>query len=176
VSARGLIGLTSLCLGVALISGCAGGAKSGRSDTVVGKLATHVVAASTVNPDHDGRASPVVVRIYQLRGASAFQKTDFFPLYEQEQATLGAELVRRDELTLRPAESRDLPLELDAETHFLGVAVAFRDIDQSQWRGLVEVGEKKAGLMSKLNPFAKKERVLNISIERLAVQAAFAEK
>lgn len=176
MTARGRIGLASLCLGVALISGCAGGAKSSRSDAVVEKLATHIAAASTVNPDHNGRASPVVLRIYQLRGASAFQKTDFFPLYEQEQATLGAELVRRDELTLRPGESRDQPLELDAETHYIGVAAAFRDIDQSQWRALVEVGEKKDGLMSKLNPFAKKDRVLNISIERLAVQAALAEK
>lgn len=172
MNALNRIGWGTLWVCVVLLSGC-GGAKSTRP--AMEKLPIHMVVADTVNPDMNGRASPVVLRLYQLRAASAFQEADFFPLYDQEQPTLGAELIRREEFTLRPGEDRELALELDVETRYIGVAVAFRDIDQSQWRSLVEVVKKKTGLAEKLT-FTKKNRILDISMERLAVQARLAEK
>ena len=35
-------------------------------------------AAGNINPNSAGRASPLVIRVYQLRSYSAFEKADFF--------------------------------------------------------------------------------------------------
>lgn len=172
MNALSRIGWGTLWVCVVLLSGC-GGTKSTRPG--MEKLPTHIVAADTVNPDIKGRASPVVLRLYQLRAASAFQEADFFPLYDKEQPTLGAELIRREEFTLRPGEARKFTLDLDAEARYIGIAVAFRDIDQSHWRGLVEVRKRNTGAAAKLM-FAKTGRILDISMERRAVQARLAEK
>ena len=42
-------------------------------------------AAGDINPNAEGRASPLVVRIYQLKSYSAFRKADFFSLYDNDE-------------------------------------------------------------------------------------------
>ena len=95
-----------------------------------------LVAAADANPDSGGRASPVVVRLYQLKEEGAFSNADFFALYDNEQATLGPSLVAREEYELKPGESRDLQLQLAPETRFVGAIAAFRDIRNAQWRAV----------------------------------------
>ncbi len=101
-----------------------------------------IAASADVNPDSEGRASPVVVRIYQLRGDAEFNGADFFALYEMEQQTLGASLILRDERTLFPGQQVQLSLALSPDARFLGVAAAYRDIRASRWRAVVGVHEK----------------------------------
>jgi type VI secretion system protein VasD len=95
-----------------------------------------LVAAADANPDSGGRASPVVVRLYQLKEEGAFSNADFFALYDNEQATLGPSLVAREEYELKPGESRDLELQLAPETRFVAAIAAFRDIRNAQWRAV----------------------------------------
>ena len=101
-----------------------------------------VIASADVNPDSMGRASPVVVRIYQLKGDAEFNDAGFFALFDSEQATLGANLVMRDERTLFPGQQMNLNLALSPDTRFLGVVAAYRDIRVSRWRAEVGVPEK----------------------------------
>jgi type VI secretion system protein VasD len=110
----------------------------------VSKLQGSVQISPAVNPDATGRPSPVVLRIYELRAPGAFQNADFFSLYDKDTATLGQEMVLRDELELQPGETRVLNRELQADTRYVGVLAAFRDIDQAQWRAITPVtkGEK----------------------------------
>ena len=61
-------------------------------------LQVTLVASEDVNPDIRGRASPLSVRIMELRSRSAFDASDFFSLYEREQATLGTELLAKEPL------------------------------------------------------------------------------
>ncbi|MCB1945044.1 MAG: type VI secretion system lipoprotein TssJ, partial [Thauera sp.] len=49
-------------------------------------------------------------------------------------ATLGADLVARDELQLRPGETRTLQRTLQPDTREIGVVAAFRDLERAQWR------------------------------------------
>ena len=107
--------------------------------------ATHaeLIVGGDVNPDASGRASPVVVRFYQLRNDGEFNGTDFFGLYEKEKETLGASLVSREEYVLAPGESRKLELPLNGETRFIAVAAAFRDIRAARWRAISRPPEKK---------------------------------
>jgi type VI secretion system protein VasD len=93
-----------------------------------------IKAAPTSNPDVRGRPSPIVLRVYELRALGAFNNADFFSLFEKEAETLGAELVGREEYTLQPAETRPYQRQLQPDTKFIGVAVAFRDLENSRWR------------------------------------------
>ena len=96
-------------------------------------------ASESLNPDIRGRASPVVVRILELKSLAAFQRGDFFSLWDRESETLGAELVSRDEILMRPGEQRQLKRTLQPDTRHLAVIAAFRDLERAQWRGAVAV-------------------------------------
>ena len=56
------------------------------------KTHLNVAAHGNVNPDDNGRPSPVVLRVYQLKDDAAFKDAEFFALFDKEQATLGASL------------------------------------------------------------------------------------
>jgi type VI secretion system protein VasD len=94
-------------------------------------------ASADANPDATGRPSPVVVRVFQLRGDGAFSAADYFPLYDDDKMVLGPELITRDEFVLNPGDRRSLDVTLAADTRFVGAIAAFRDIRNAQWRGLI---------------------------------------
>ncbi len=87
-----------------------------------------------VNPDPSGRASPVVLRYYQLAGTSAFEKGDYFQIHDKEAAVLGPDLLAREELPLTPGSTQKVSFEAKKDAKFIGVIVSYRDIDQAVWR------------------------------------------
>jgi type VI secretion system protein VasD len=93
-----------------------------------------LIASADVNPDAQNRASPVVVRVYQLKDDAAFKDADFFALFDKEQATLGAALVSREEFELAPGEKHSLEIKLSPDARCVGVVAAYRDIRNVQWR------------------------------------------
>jgi type VI secretion system protein VasD len=93
-------------------------------------------AGDLINPDYLNRPSPVVVRVYLLRAEITFASADFFSLYERDAATLGADLLAREELQLRPGRVVSINREFPPEARFLGVVVAFRNVEKSTWRAL----------------------------------------
>ena len=96
-------------------------------------------ASPTVNPDARKRASPLVVRVYELKSSAAFDAADFLSLYERDQATLAAEMVGREEFTLRPGESRPWEKIVGPEVRFIGVMAAYRDIERARWKTLIPI-------------------------------------
>ena len=101
-----------------------------------------------VNPDRGGRASPIVVRVYELKSVAAFNSADFFSRFDKEQGTLGGELVGREEFQLQPAETRQYRRQLQPDTKFFGVVAAFRDLEQSRWRQAVPVPAKGSATLT----------------------------
>jgi type VI secretion system protein VasD len=101
-----------------------------------------LAATADVNPDSSGRPSPVVVRIYQLRGDAEFNGADFFALYDKEKDTLGASLILRDEQTLFPGQQIEMKLPLSADARFVGAIAGFRDVQGTRWRAVVGAPEK----------------------------------
>lgn len=96
-----------------------------------------------VNPDAEGRASPVIVRFYELTSLAAFNGADFFSVFDRDKETLGAELLAREEFQLYPGQQKQFARQLQADTRFLGVIAAFRDIEHSQWRTSVAITPHK---------------------------------
>ncbi len=110
------------------------------------RLTGELAASYGVNPDPNGRPSPLVVRLYELRERDAFDSADFFTLYEQDVIRLETDIVVRDEFELKPGERREILRELHPQTRFLGALAAYRDLDMAEWRAVVEVrlGKKNA--------------------------------
>jgi type VI secretion system protein VasD len=67
--------------------------------------------------------------------------------------------VGREEFDLRPAEARPYKRQLQPDTKFIGVAAAFRDLENSSWRQSAPVP-------------AKKQVTLTVGIEAHAVTVA----
>jgi len=118
-----------------------GGVKLKPSSEAKAKVA--LSAAADVNPDASGKASPVVVRVYQLKADAAFAGADFFALFDDEMKVLGGDLIGREEYVLTPSEQRTVELVVPKTAKFVGVIAAFRDIRNSQWRVVVPAPLKK---------------------------------
>ncbi len=116
-----------------LLSGCATISEP-EDKTILATLA--VIADPNLNPAVDGRASPIVIRIYQLNQTARFDNSDFFALYENDQAVLADELQVRTELEIKPDEKYRNQLEIKPDTRFIAVLAAFRDLDNSQWKAI----------------------------------------
>ncbi len=92
-----------------------------------------------VNPDVEGRASPIDARIYYLVSLEPFGTTGFFELFEQDQALLGDNLLGREEVQLAVGEQRNFSRELNDRVRFIGVVAAYRDIERARWRASIEI-------------------------------------
>ena len=122
--------------GLALVvAGCAAGPRVSEPTTLVIRLQ----AAADVNPDLRGRATPLDVRLFELRSASAFETADFFALYDRDQSALAADLLAREQVVVQPGESRSINRQAKPETRFLGVLAAYRDLERAVWRASVPV-------------------------------------
>lgn len=97
-------------------------------------VSLNLVGGADVNPDARGRASPLAVRVYALKTSAPFDAADFFALFEKDQATLGGELVHREEALLRPGDSRPLKFILPADAKALAFLAAYRDLERASWR------------------------------------------
>ncbi len=126
-SSRRRVAALGLSLAALALAGCA-------SKPVVTPVSITLTAGADANPDARGRASPLTVRVYALKTPGPFESADFFSLFEKDTATLGAELVQREELLLRPGESKKLDLTLPADAKAIGVMAAYRDLDRARWR------------------------------------------
>lgn len=125
---------------VATLFGCAGAppppAPSPKAEKPPPELRIEVIAARDANRDPAGRALPIVVRVYQLKVEGAFARADFFSLYDKESATLGGDLIAREEVTLVPGQRRLIVQPLNPMTTHLGVIGSFREVDRATWRAL----------------------------------------
>lgn len=105
-----------------------------------------IEGSAQLNPSVNKRPSPLVLRVYELKNAAAFNSADFVALYERDKAELAADIVSREEIVLQPGESRPVAAKtLAPEVRFIGVMGAFRDLERAQWRSVVAVlpGQKQ---------------------------------
>lgn len=127
-----LVSVTALFL----VAGCASTPKP----TIV-KVSLH--AQPNVNPDARGRASPVVLKFYELKSVTAFDAADFFSIFDNEQKTLGTELITSEVFQLRPGDKLELDRPLNTDTRYLAVVAAFRDLEHAQWRTTLAIPPKE---------------------------------
>lgn len=123
--------LTLALLG--LLTACAGGPPKREA------LDMQVMATADVNPDMQGRPSPVILHIMELNSTEQFNRLDYMGLTQPSGAALGAELLGKNRLVLQPGESKELPMELNPMTTAIGLVAGYRDIDNASWRKVIPI-------------------------------------
>lgn len=147
------------------LSGCAGGPSGIPSSG-------GIVVASNVNPNPEGRPSPIVLRVYELRQTGGFTSADFFSLYRNAGKVLGQNLLGTQEFELQPGQSISFTRKLPPGTRFVGVVAAFRNLDSANWRGVAALPKKKTGWLAHADVLRSSKVVVHIRLERLAVSVS----
>jgi type VI secretion system protein VasD len=93
-----------------------------------------IIGAADLNPNREGRASPVYLRLYQLKDGSKFLNASFDDVTARSDSVLAAALVAREERMVEPGATVSVNLEVPPETRLLGVVVEYADLADSQWR------------------------------------------
>jgi type VI secretion system protein VasD len=152
------------------LSGCAGEIAGSVAGKLVEKLfepaptriEATIQATQDINPDYDGQASPLVIRLYELKSATAFNNAAFFALYDGDLAELGDDMQNREEIELKPGQAVEVARDLKPETRFIGIMAAYRDIDNATWRAVQPIEENETA-------------ELTITVQRLNVSIAETE-
>ncbi|WP_117190040.1 type VI secretion system lipoprotein TssJ [Rhizobium terrae] len=95
-------------------------------------------ADAAVNPGETRLASPVVIRIYELKSLKAFNNATYFD-FDDEAKLLGADLISSREFEMLPGTEKKYDREISSEAAYIGVVASFRDMQSAQWRDSVEL-------------------------------------
>ncbi len=123
------------CVALMWLAGCS----SLSPYSTMTKVNLKLTANDQLNPDLNGRPSPIVISLFELKHPVAFENADFFSLYERAKDSLTPDLVASEELELRPGETVELKLSVEEGSRFVGVLAAYRDLPDTQWRYTVQL-------------------------------------
>lgn len=96
-------------------------------------------ATAVANATPQGQGAPVIIRLYQLASKSAFEGAEFYPIFNRDSATLGQDLVKKDEFLLAPGTSKSITLMPADNVHAIGVFAAYRDFQNVTWRADADI-------------------------------------
>lgn len=98
-----------------------------------------IAAAADVNPDDQGRAAPILVRVYELKSVDTFNNADYFTLHNSDKKMLGDDMLVRDEFIMRPGDNQVIRRKSNPNTRAIGVLAGYRDLPNSEWRAVQKV-------------------------------------
>ena len=96
-------------------------------------VALKVSLSADGNPDASGRASPLVVRVYALRGDDTFRRLELEDLEGHDRDKLAADLIVRDEWTLHPGETHVFRWPGAPDARHVGVIAWLRNYRTVPW-------------------------------------------
>ncbi|AZC51287.1 Type VI secretion lipoprotein/VasD [Pseudomonas chlororaphis subsp. piscium] len=120
---------------VLLLTACASSPPPPNPTVVV----MHIQAAADLNLSAGGQATPVRVRLYELKSGAVFSRADYFSQVNATSATLSTDLVAQDELLIQPGQQLTLERKLDEQSRLLGLVVSYRELDSAVWRQMVSI-------------------------------------
>ena len=110
-----------------------------------------LISQADLNPDVNKRPSPVDIRIYQLRNSNAFMHAKFFDLYPDPQKDYSSDIIKEHIVEIGTNQTKEMDIELDEKTQYLGFIIAYYDIEHAQWRDIRQVSAIDAPLSLHLN-------------------------
>jgi len=158
---RSIAGFVCAVALAGLLAGCAGTDPKPREAV---RLDMTVSAVAGVNPDAQGRASPIAVRVYELKDDTAFRDADFFTLQDKEKAAVGDDVLKRDAFILRPGEHHRIVRTMNVGTTSLGIIAAYRDLPNSVWRANWPVNAPQAAWYRMFAPRLKLAVTLDTNV------------
>lgn len=104
-------------------------------------MTLRLAASDSLNVDAAGRSLSLVVRVYKLRGATAFLNApqETFGNNKQEKDALGDELIESREIVLLPGQQQRISERWAREATHIGVVALFRAPAPHRWRYAFEL-------------------------------------
>jgi type VI secretion system protein VasD len=153
-----------LRLGLFLLAGILSGCAATESKLPV-PYALDFEADHGINPDSNGRPSPVQITVYELKSPAAFQATDYFALQADPSKALGADLLEVQRLTLQPGTPETLRRPGHVGAKALGIVAGYRDLDASQWRMLIDLPDSRSTNIYKFWQFSPGAARIKIQLD-----------
>ena len=98
-----------------------------------------IKAGERINPDVNGRPSPVEIILYQLNGKVAFDKVIFTNIYSDPDKYLSDELVSIHRLgSVSPLETKEFDIVIDDKTQYIGIVSGFSNYRNADTKSLIE--------------------------------------
>ncbi|SOY64025.1 conserved hypothetical protein [Cupriavidus taiwanensis] len=137
--------LTGCAVGGTLLAGAASGALEAvglkpsnvpESQKPPREVPLKLYAGTNLNAAADNRPAAIVVRLYKLKDPTSFLQAPFdtFIDPQQEQKTLGADLVQVREMTLIPGQRYEIVEKVTREAGTFGVVALFRSPAPQRWK------------------------------------------
>ncbi|KOP60707.1 type VI secretion protein [Pseudomonas coronafaciens pv. porri] len=103
------------------------------------RLDISVIADNQLNPDINGRPSPVVIKLLELKRPTTAESMDFFSLYQRTEDVLANDLAASEIVELRPGDRIELKLKLHEGSRYFAVLAAYRSLSETRWRHVIQV-------------------------------------
>ncbi|MBB1630355.1 type VI secretion system-associated lipoprotein [Cupriavidus sp. UME77] len=104
-----------------------------------------IVSRSALNQDERGVSLPVVLRIYQLKDAKAFDTATYAQLLEGAGDPLKTDSLGRTEVTLGPAATVGPSEPMADDAQYVGVVAFFREQSGAEWQLVIPKARWKKG-------------------------------
>ncbi len=131
----GLISL--LMITSILLMGCA--SSNDESSSKTAQLKLKIETSNAVNQNRLNQSNPVVLQVFELKNASAFEQLDYFSLLNKDRDLLGEDLVSKSEYILKPEEQRVVIKNLSKDTQAIGFIAGFQNLPRSTWRKIYHI-------------------------------------
>lgn len=92
-----------------------------------------VNASNTLNTDESGTSYAVLIRVYQLRDLSQFEKAAYPDLWKADTEILANSLVSVHEFTVEPSIDQSVSIKREEGAKYSGVVAFFRS-QEGEWK------------------------------------------
>lgn len=113
-------------------------------------LQSKITASDRLNPDINNRASPILLGIYELKSSIPFKGLDYYQISNASHKKLASSVIDFNELEIRPSENKYYKQLLNPNTRYLGLIAAYRNIENAQWKQIIEIPHTGSKLKLKI--------------------------
>lgn len=128
--------ISSILLILSLLLGCSSSVEHSLKEVVL-----IFKSSEDINPNVNGRASPVDVHIFQLKNINTFNQSTFNNLYTKAPEIFGKDFISEHKFEININQSNDFILTLDQNTRYLGFLVAYYDLKKAKWREIITLSD-----------------------------------
>jgi len=96
-------------------------------------LTAAIISTAHINPEENGEARPVQLRLYQLKNDVSFRNSSFEEVWKADEGKLGEDLLDRQEFPVYPDDRKKVDFERNPEAQYLVAAALFRTPRGKQW-------------------------------------------
>jgi type VI secretion system protein VasD len=147
--------------------GCSSRAAAAKEPQAACALANPLLtmaASDRVNAS-GGQGRPVQVRLYQLKSDARLQSAKFEDVWQNDAATLLTDLVKVDEYTLFPGETKSVKVTRSPDAQNLAAVALFREPQGKSWFLTYELAPPK-----KEAPCPPSEPRLSVWVDRMQIE------